>query len=123
MGETERLYGVLDARLRERDFVAGAGRGRYSIADISLLGWVNVAAFAGLADVATRFPAVHAWFARCTTRPATARGLSVPAPAAIADAVLLAKVAEGGETAEREKEVAAFLEAAKTEFGYKYASP
>jgi glutathione S-transferase len=36
--ESARLLGVLDERLASRDFVMGAD---YSIADISLLGWVR----------------------------------------------------------------------------------
>ena len=42
--ETRRLYGVLEIRLKEgRDFLAGSGRGKYSIADIKSFPWyVNI---------------------------------------------------------------------------------
>ncbi|KAG6841970.1 hypothetical protein C0991_004461 [Blastosporella zonata] len=33
--ETERLYGVLELRLAERDYLAGKGKGKYTIADIN----------------------------------------------------------------------------------------
>ena len=38
MSESARLLGVLDERLADRDWLMGAD---YSIADISLLGWVH----------------------------------------------------------------------------------
>lgn len=39
LDETERLYGVLQLRLGDRDFLAGGGNGRYSIADINAFPW------------------------------------------------------------------------------------
>ncbi|OAA61179.1 glutathione S-transferase II [Niveomyces insectorum RCEF 264] len=61
VGEAERLYGVLDARLAgegeendgRRDYVAGHGRGRYTTADMALLGWASVAQASGV-DVGRR---------------------------------------------------------------------
>ena len=35
--EVNRLYGVMNIRLKDRDFIAG----KYSIADMALVGWVN----------------------------------------------------------------------------------
>ncbi|KAG8426102.1 Glutathione S-transferase 2 [Metarhizium acridum] len=73
VGETERLYGILDARLKDRDFVVGPGRGKYSIADIALLGWVN--AVRGTTISIDQFPSVKAWFGTLLGASRCAKGL------------------------------------------------
>ena len=51
INETKRLYGVLEIRLKDRDWLAGPGRGRYTIADINVLGWVRIHTYAGIESV------------------------------------------------------------------------
>lgn len=65
--ETARLYGVLDKRLADRDYIAG----EYSIADMACYPWVvpHEAQRQNLAD----FPNLKRWFERVAARPATVR--------------------------------------------------
>jgi GSH-dependent disulfide-bond oxidoreductase len=80
--ESLRLLRILDDRLAGRDWVMGAD---YSIADISLLGWVrNLINLIGFYEAREllgldRFLHVQAWFNRALARPAVQRGLRVPA--------------------------------------------
>jgi GST-like protein len=77
--ESARLLGVLDERLAGRDWVMGAD---YSIADISLLGWVrNLIGFYEARELVgfDRFSRVQAWLDRGLARPAVQRGLQVTA--------------------------------------------
>ena len=77
--ESARLLGVLDARLAGRKWVMGAD---YSIADISLLGWVrNLIGFYEARELVgfDRFRYVKAWLDRGLARPAVQRGLEVTA--------------------------------------------
>ncbi len=70
--ETRRLYGVMDRRLAEQEYVAG----ELSIADFAILGWVwrHERHRVGLAD----FPHVQRWYQTLLARPAVARGFAVP---------------------------------------------
>lgn len=77
--ESARLLGVLDQRLANRAWVMGD---EYSIADMSLLGWVrNLIGFYAAADIVgfDRFPHVQRWLDAGLARPAVQRGLNVTA--------------------------------------------
>ncbi len=71
MKETRRLYGVLDKRLGQVEFVAG----EVSIADFAILGWAwrHERHKVDLAD----FPNVKRWYEAMMARPGTARGFEV----------------------------------------------
>ncbi len=69
--ETRRLYGVLDRRLAEAEFVAGS----LSVADFAILGWAWRHERHGV-DLAD-FPQVHRWFEALMARPGVRRGLAV----------------------------------------------
>jgi GST-like protein len=75
--ESKRLLKVLDDRLATREWVVD----EYSIADISMLGWVrNLVGFYGageLVDFAS-MKNVQAWLERGLDRPAVQRGLLIP---------------------------------------------
>lgn len=68
--ETHRLYGVLDRRLADRDFVAGA----YSIADMAIWPWILPEHQGQNID---EFPNLKAWLARVGERPAVTKGRAV----------------------------------------------
>jgi GST-like protein len=71
--ETQRLYGVLDARLKDRDYLAG----EYSIADIATYPWV--ARYEWHKTDLNAYPHVKRWFDAISARPAVQRGMKVPA--------------------------------------------
>lgn len=72
MAETRRLYDVMDRRLADHAYFAGA----LSIADFALLGWVwrHPRHQVDLND----FPHVQRWYASMMARPAVIRGFAVP---------------------------------------------
>jgi GST-like protein len=79
VAEAKRLLGVLDARLEGRVWIMGDD---YTIADISLLGWVrNLPGFYEAGDLVgfADFKNVGAWLERGLARPAVQRGLNIPA--------------------------------------------
>lgn len=69
--EVNRLYGVMNKRLRDRDFLAGA----YSIADMACIGWIRPYKRQGqdLDD----FKHLKKWFGRIMDRPAVQRGMAL----------------------------------------------
>ena len=76
--EAVRLLGVLEARLKDRDWLMD----EYSIADIATVGWVrNLITFYEARDLVgyDRFTHVDAWLTRALARPAVQRGLQIPA--------------------------------------------
>jgi len=74
--EVHRLYRVMNTRLEGRDYVADD----YSIADMSLLGWVRSWKNRDI-DIA-EFPNVGTWIDRLEARPPVQRGLALKAPPA-----------------------------------------
>lgn len=72
--EARRLYGVLDQRLHDHEWLAG---GAYSIADIATYPWIARHEWHEIA--LDDFPAVARWFATISQRPAVERGMRVPA--------------------------------------------
>ncbi|KAI1159872.1 glutathione S-transferase [Nemania serpens] len=119
VGETERLYGVLNARLEGRDYVVGE---KFSIADINLLGWVDGASFAGL-DLEGQFPNVYRWHARCLARPGVQRGFAIPSKSTFGNDAYKKAVAADPEKKRQAEETAKLLRESKEKYGYKYASP
>ncbi|KAJ3980100.1 glutathione S-transferase C-terminal-like protein [Lentinula detonsa] len=70
LNEVKRLYGVLDLRLgRDRDYLAGTGRGMYSIADMNVLPWLRIREHSGL-DNLDEWPNVKRWCENTLTRVA-----------------------------------------------------
>jgi GSH-dependent disulfide-bond oxidoreductase len=77
--ESKRLLGVLETRLDGRDWIMGD---EYTIADISLLGWVrNLVGFYDAGELVEfdSLKRVPAWLERGLARPAVQRGLAIPA--------------------------------------------
>ena len=75
-GEVRRLFGVLDRRLADHEYLAGD----YSIADIANWAWVRTHKWSGV-DIEP-FPHLARWKAQLAARPACQRGVNVPPRAA-----------------------------------------
>ena len=71
--EVNRLYGVLDRRLADREHVAGD----YSIADMAIWPWASL--WQGQEQDIAQFPNMAAWLDRVGKRPAVQRGRAVGA--------------------------------------------
>jgi len=69
--EAKRLYGVLDRRLGEAEYLAG----EYGIADIATFPWLRYWEKQGV--VLSDYPNVQRWFQAIEARPAVQRGVQV----------------------------------------------
>jgi GST-like protein len=69
--EVNRLYGVMNKQLEGRDFLAG----KYSIADMACVGWVNLWERQG--QDMNQFPNLKRWLAAVKARPAVQRGMAL----------------------------------------------
>ena len=71
--ETQRLYGVLNERLKDHEYLADG----YSIADIATYPWV--ARHEWHKTDLNDFPGVKRWFDAISARPAVKKGMNIPA--------------------------------------------
>ena len=69
--ECNRLYGVMNKRLADREFLAGA----YSIADMACIGWIKP--YQNQGQDLQEFPHLKRWFETIMARPAVERGMAV----------------------------------------------
>lgn len=69
--EVNRLYGVMDKRLSDREFLAGA----YSIADMA--SWPWVVPYERMGQDLNEFPQLKRWFEAMKARPAVDKGFAV----------------------------------------------
>src|SRR5688572_2135843 len=69
--EVNRLYGVMNLQLADNEFLAG----KYSIADMACVGWVNLWKRQGQ-DI-EEFPNLRRWLEAVKARPAVQRGMAL----------------------------------------------
>ncbi len=72
--ETSRLYGVLDARLADREYLASP---HLSIADVATWPWIRSHEWAGVS--LENFPNLSKWHDALALRPAFQKGVAIPA--------------------------------------------
>lgn len=97
VNETNRLYGVLDRRLKDRAFIAGD----YSIADMACYPWI--VPWKNQQQTLSDFPDLSRWFEAVAARPATVRAYakgqpftSRPAVTEAGKAILFGQTAKTG---------------------------
>lgn len=80
--ETLRVFGVLEIRLsgkytgEPRDWLAGNGKGKYSVADIKTWCWVKGWERTGFTqEEMSEFPHLLKWIDRIAARPAAQKGI------------------------------------------------
>jgi len=70
--EAKRLYGVLDAQLKGREFIAGD----YSMADIACWPWISRFEWQGIDP--EQYPQVKRWYTAIAAREAVQKGYQIP---------------------------------------------
>jgi glutathione S-transferase len=88
--EVKRLYGVLDARLGEAEYLAGD----YSIADMATWPWVTLHGWAGVAI--DELANLRRWIDAVGARPAVQRGRAVPEMPKVSEEEVSKRVAQEG---------------------------
>jgi glutathione S-transferase len=88
--EVKRLYGVLNTRLGEVEYLAGD----YSIADMATWPWVSLHGWAGVS--VDDLPNLKRWIAAVGARPAVVRGRAIPEMPKAATDDVQKKIAEEG---------------------------
>jgi glutathione S-transferase/GST-like protein len=91
--EVDRLFGVMERRLSDRDFLAGD----YSIADMAAFPWAIRYPIQGVQ--VDRFPRVRAWFDRMNARPAVQAGIKV------GESLRVVSASDLGKEADKERQV------------------
>ena len=117
-GETERLVGILDNHLKDKEYLVGD---KYSIADIASWGWVNALRFSGVEI--DDFPNLKAWWERIAARPAVQKGTAIPAKSPFGNAAYEERYKTDKEFKDKEDTLKEQIQAAKEKYGYKYSSP
>ncbi|VDB96188.1 unnamed protein product [Peniophora sp. CBMAI 1063] len=71
--EALRVFGVLDTRLKGRDYLAGPGKGKFSVADTNVFPVVKTSPYIGIN--LDEFPDLKAWVERISARPGAQAGM------------------------------------------------
>lgn len=109
------VFSVMDSALKDRDYLAGEGRGKYSIADIACWGPVNASIYSGVGE-STRWPALEAWAAKIADREAVKKAIEVPFKREFGNAAFRKMLVEGGELAKGDDVLEKALQDALEEF-------
>ena len=109
---------MLNTALEGTDYLVG---NKYSIADISSYGWINVLRFSGVEI--DDFPNVKAWWERISARPAVQKGLAIPSKSSFGNDAYVQRLKDDREFADQEQALKQKIKEAKEQYGYKYASP
>lgn len=119
IGHAETCFSILDQALGGRDFLVGAGRGKYSVADMACWVFWDCALLSGIRNLA-RWANLVAWGMRIGERDAARRGVEVPfKTVGIRNESFLQQMEESEEFRRREEGMREGLRKAREEYGGK----